>query len=142
MPQPNPYSKYQDVRFSTTNKGSLILMMYDGAIRFLEEAKKKMAIKDFSGRGLNIDRAFSALNELRTSLQFEHDAKLADGLNQLYFFMTRQLSHASLKNDIKSVDLIIDLLKGLREAWKEAAVIEYGDAKKTPAPAKISNFSA
>ena len=142
MPQPNPYSKYQDVRFSTTNKGSLILMMYDGAIRFLEEAKKKMAVKDFSGRGLYIDRAFSALNELRTSLQFEHDEKLADSLNQLYFFMTKQLSQASLKNDIRSVETIIDLLKGLRGAWKEAAEKEYGDVKKTPQHARISNFSA
>jgi len=137
MPQPNPYSKYQDVRLSTTHKGNLILMMYDGAIRFLEEAKKKMAARDFSGRGLYIDRAFSAINELRTSLNFEHNKQLADSLNQLYFFMTKQLSNATLKNDIKSIDVVIELLRGLRLAWEEAL------KKETAAKAvSVAGFSA
>jgi len=112
-------------------------MLYDAAIRFLEEAKKKMSAKDFSGRGLYLDRAFSAINELRTSLNFEHNRHLADSLNQLYFFMTKQLSNATLKNDIKSIDVVIGLLRGLRLAWEEAL------KKETAAKAvKVAGFSA
>jgi len=120
MTAPNPYAKYQDTRFSTTNKGALILLMYDGTIRFLEEAKKRMKAKDYAGKGLYIDRAYSAIIELRSSLKFDADKKLSDSLNQLYFFMSKQLSKASLDNDVKSVEVVIDLLKGLREAWEQA----------------------
>ena len=120
MAIPNPYVKYQNIRYSTVSRGNLLLMVYDGAIIFLEEAKNRMITKDFSGRGLYIDRAFGAINEMRNSLNFQVDNKLADSLNQLYFFMTKQLSRASLENDVKAVEIVIGLLKGLREVWKEA----------------------
>ncbi len=130
MPNPSPYSKYQDVRFSTTNKGSLILMMYDGAIRFIEEAKKRMAIKDFAGKGYYIDRAFETINELRTSLNFDANEKLANSLNQLYFFMTKQLSKATLENDQQALETVINLLAGLREAWEQAIKKESSKTEK------------
>ncbi|NQS97827.1 MAG: flagellar export chaperone FliS [candidate division Zixibacteria bacterium] len=116
----NPYVEYQNVRYSTVSRGNLLLIVYDGAVNFLEEAKNRMIIKDFSGRGLYIDRAFGAINEMRNSLNYEVDDKLAGSLNQLYFFMTKQLSRASLENDVEAVEIVIALLKGLREVWKEA----------------------
>lgn len=121
MPAPNPYARYQDTRFATTNKGTLIILLYDGTINFLVEAKKRMKNKDFAGKGVYIDRAYSAINELRSSLNFNADQKLSDSLNQLYFFMTKQLSKATLDNDTQAVDIVIDLLKGLRDAWEQAA---------------------
>ena len=120
MAMPNPYAKYLNIRYSTVNRGCLLLMVYDGAINYLEEAKNRMMSGDFSGRGLYIDRAFGAINELRTCLNFQVDNKLADSLNQLYFFMTKQLSKASLENDVDAVEIVVGLLKGLREVWKEA----------------------
>lgn len=129
MPAENPYSKYQDVSLSTVHRGKLLLMVYDGAINFLREAKKRMEAKDFSGKGLFIDRAFGAINELRTTLNFESNHKLADSLNQLYSFMTRQLSQATLKNDTKSIDTVITLLSQLRETWVEAVKEDSGKAK-------------
>jgi flagellar protein FliS len=120
MPAPNPYAKYQDIRLSTVNKGNLVLVLYDGAIKFLEEAKSRMQTKDFAGKGLYLDRAFGAINELRSSLRYDYDKKLAESLNQLYYFMTKQLSLASIKNDVHCIETVIRLLKGLKEAWEEA----------------------
>ena len=121
MPSPNPYSKYLNVRFSTVTKGNLVLLMYDGAINFLEEAKSRMIERDYSGKGIYLDRAFGVINELRTSLNFEVSQKLADSLNQLYFYMTKLLSKATLDNDVKAVETVLELLKGLRESWQQAA---------------------
>jgi len=136
MPRSNPYAKYEDVKFSTSNKGNLILLLYDGTIRFLEEAKKRMEVNDYSGKGLYLDRAFSAINELRTSLNFEADQKLADSLNQLYFFMTKQLSKATIDNDTKALDLVIELLRGLRVAW--AVAVKKESANPSIKPANVS----
>jgi flagellar secretion chaperone FliS len=133
MTAPNPYARYQDTKFSTTNKGALIVMLYDGAIRFLEEAKNRMKVKDFGGKGYYIDKAYGAINELRASLNFNADKKLADSLNQLYFFMTKQLSKATLDNDTKAVDIVIDLLKGLKEAWEQAVKKENPPAQRNAA---------
>lgn len=133
MPAPNPYSKYQNIRVSTVSRGELLVMVYDAAIRYLEEAKNKMIERDFSGKGLYIDRAFSALNELRKSLNFEVDKKLADSLNQLYFFMSKQISKASLDNDTHYIDNVIGLLSGLRNTWKQAAEKEK-NAKPADSP--------
>ena len=136
MPKSNPYAKYEGVKFSTSNKGNLVLMLYDGSIRFLEEAQKRMISKDFSGKGLYLDRAFSAINELRVSLNFEADPKLADALNQLYFFMTKQLSKATIENDVEAVDAVIYLLQGLRETWGE--VVKKESANPAIRPANVS----
>jgi flagellar protein FliS len=133
MPTPNPYSKYPDVRFSTINKGNLVVMLYEGAIRFLEEAKNRMRVRDFAGKGMYIDRAFGAINELRGSLNFEAHEKLADSLNQLYFFMTKQISKASLSNDSKHLEIVIELLKGLKEAWEQAVKKENANNKTSKA---------
>lgn len=133
MPRSNPYAKYEDVKFSTSHKGTLVLLLYDGTIRFLEEAKKRMEIRDYSGKGLYLDRAFSTINELRTSLNFEADQKLADSLNQLYFFMTKQLSKATLDNNTKSLEVVIELLRGLRGAWGEAVKKESANPSVKPA---------
>ena len=126
----NPYSRYQNVKVSTVNRGTLLVMVYDAAIRYLEEAKVKMIERDFSSKGLYIDRAFEALNELRKSLNFEASMELASSLNQLYFFMNKRLSHATLTNDTTAIDDILRLLRGLREAWKEAADKENPGMKK------------
>ncbi|MBL7190131.1 flagellar export chaperone FliS [bacterium] len=130
MPAPNPFAKYQDVNLSTVNQGKLLLKVYDAAISFVREAKSRMETKDYSGRGLYIDRAFGAINELRITLNFEHNPKLADSLNQLYFFMTRQLSQASLKNDAKLLDDVIVLLSQLRNVWDEAVKKENGKPRQ------------
>ena len=136
MPSPNPYARYQNARVSTVNRGELLLMVYDACIRCLKEAKNKMIERDFSGKGLYIDRAYSALNELRKSLNFDADPKLADSLNQLYFFMSKQITKSSLENDPHPLDEVVKLLQGLREAWAEAA-----KAESNTAPSAGANLS-
>jgi len=134
MAQTNPYTNYRNARVSTINRGDMVVLVYDAAIKYLEEVKICMQKKDYNGKGMYMDRAFAAINELRTSLSFDYDRKIAESLSQLYFFMTKQMSNATLKNDIKSVDVVIDILKGLKEAWEQAAKNEKSQ-KPVTAPA-------
>lgn len=115
----NPYAEYEAVQFNTATQPQLILMTYDGAIRFTKEARKRILSKDIPGKGLCIDRAFAAIAELRNSLNLGEGRDVAQSLNNLYFYLTKQLSKANLENSIEPLDLVIEILEGLREAWNE-----------------------
>jgi len=120
VPTPtNPYSEYEAVQFNTAGQPQLILMTYDGAIRFAKEAKKRILAKDYPGKGLCIDRAFAAIAELRNSLNLGEGRDVAQSLNNLYFYLTKQLSKANLENTTDPLDVVIEILSGLREAWNE-----------------------
>jgi flagellar protein FliS len=120
VPAPkNPYTEYEAVQFNTAGQPQLILMTYDGAIRFTKEAKKRILAKDISGKGLCIDRAFAAIAELRNSLNLGEGRDVAQSLNNLYYYLTKQLSRANLDNDTEPLDVVIEILIGLREAWNE-----------------------
>jgi flagellar protein FliS len=94
-------------------------MAYDGAIRFSQEAKKKLESKDLEGKGFYIGKAHSTISELRASLNLEKGGEVAHSLNKLYSFMSRQLTLANFKNDPRPLDLVIKLLTELRDAWRE-----------------------
>ena len=115
----NPYSEYEAVQFNTAGQPQLILMTYDGAIRFAKEAKKRILADDNQGKGLCIDRAFAAIAELRNSLNLGEGRDVAQSLNNLYFYLTKQLSKANLENSIEPLEVVIEILTGLREAWDE-----------------------
>ena len=115
----NPYAEYEAVQFNTATQPQLILMTYDGAIRFTKEAKKRILVKDIPGKGLCIDRAFAAVAELRNSLNLGEGRDVAQSLNNLYFYLTKQLSKANLENSTEPLDVVIEILESLREAWNE-----------------------
>lgn len=121
MAQMNPYAKLKNARVAGVNRGKMIVLVYDAAIQYIEEVKSCISKKDFSGKGIYLDKAFSAINELRVSLSYEHDEKLAGSLNQLYFYMTKQLSKATLENDSAPLNIVVELLRGLKESWQQAA---------------------
>jgi flagellar protein FliS len=115
----NPYAEYKAVQFNTAGQPQLVLMTYDGAIRFAKEAKKRILAKDIPGKGLCIDRAFAAIAELRNSLNLGEGQDVAQSLNNLYFYLTKQLTKANLENDTEPLDVVIEILTGLRQAWEE-----------------------
>ncbi len=115
----NPYTEYEAVQFNTAGQPQLILMTYDGAIRFAKEARKRILVDDAQGKGLCIDRAFAAIAELRNSLNLGEGRDVAQSLNNLYFYLTKQLSKANLENSTEPLDVVIEILTGLREAWDE-----------------------
>ncbi|HID96227.1 MAG TPA: flagellar export chaperone FliS [Candidatus Latescibacteria bacterium] len=119
MASNNPYSRYQQIQVGTASQGSLILMVYDGAIRFSRQAKERMEAGDFEGKGIYINKAYSAISELRKSLNLEAGEEIAFSLERLYSFMGRQLTQANIRNDSRPIDLVIALLSDLREAWKQ-----------------------
>ena len=115
----NAYQQYQRVQTQTASPGELVVMMYNGAIRFLNLAKKRIDAKDVSGANESLLRAQDIVLELMVSVDVT-TGQVARNLFDLYEFMHRHLVQANVRKDAGMVDEVIALLKELLPAWEQA----------------------
>lgn len=110
---------YFQTQVTTTSQGELLLLLYDGAIKFLNQAKERMAARDMAGKGLLISKALDIINELDGSLNPEKGGDLAGNLHKLYFYCNARLLTANLKLNPVLIDEVIKILTGLRGAYAQ-----------------------
>ncbi|NHZ47498.1 flagellar export chaperone FliS, partial [Nitratidesulfovibrio liaohensis] len=108
---------YLQTQVTTTTQGELLLLLYDGAVKFLNQAKEKIAERDYAGKGILISKALDIVNELDASLNLEKGGELAENLHKLYFYCSTRLLNANLKMDVAFIDEVIKILSGLRGAY-------------------------
>ena len=109
---------YQENAVTTQSKGRLIVMLYDGAIKFLKLAIKEIESKDPEAKGKYISKAIDILFELNTVLDTEAGGEIAMNLRKLYLFMGRHLTEANAKQDIGKIEEVIKMLEDLNQSWK------------------------
>ncbi|MCL2124105.1 MAG: flagellar export chaperone FliS, partial [Desulfovibrionaceae bacterium] len=110
---------YFSTHIATTDQGQLLLMLYDGALKFLSQTREKMLARDMAGKGMLISRAIDIINELASSLNMEKGGTLAENLNNLYFLCTTRLLQANAKLDVAQLDSVVNILSGLRNAYAQ-----------------------
>jgi flagellar secretion chaperone FliS len=96
-------------------------MLYEGAIKFLRLAIKKLDEKDYAGKGYYINKAQDVINELNAVLNMEAGGEMATNLRTLYVFMIRHLSEANIKKSPAMIQEVIDLLEELLQGWRSIA---------------------
>lgn len=111
---------YLQTQVSTTTQGDLVIMLYDAALKFLHQAKERMAEKNYAQKGILISKALDILSELQGSLNVNKGGDLAERLQKLYFYCSSRLLTANLKMDVTKIDEVVGILNGLREAFVEA----------------------
>ena len=109
---------YQDSTISTQSKGRLIVMLYDGAIRFMKLAIIEMEKNNYEAKGRYINKALDIINELNVVLDIDAGGEIAGNLRQLYNFMNSRLSEANVKCDPQLVRDVIKLMEELNRGWK------------------------
>lgn len=110
---------YFKTNVSTTDQGHLLIMLYDGALKFLQQAREKILAKDYAAKGILISKVIDIINELSGSLNIEKGGSLATNLNNLYFLCTARLLQANLKLDLNALDSVVKIIEGLRSAYAE-----------------------
>jgi len=109
---------YQQVAVTTQSKGRLIVMLYDGAIKFLRLAIKELEAGNYAVKGQYINRAHDILNELNGVLDIENGGEIARNLRSLYMFMNRRLRQANTKRDPQMIREVVALMEELNQGWK------------------------
>ncbi len=113
------FNQYKTEQYVTTSQGKLIIMLYDGAIRFLQEAIKAIAENDPVNRGHYLGRAEKIIAELNQSLDMKKGAEVAKNLSRLYTYMLEQILICNARGEVKVVrDTIVPILMDLKDAWE------------------------
>ena len=128
----NPYRQYQKTAVTTASREKILLMLYEGAIRFIKQAKIAMEEKRIADKGKYISKATAILSELMATLDFKVGGELAVDLENLYVFMIDKLIEGNIENKVESLTQVENLLNTLYVAWKD--VIENPRADGVPSP--------
>ncbi|MGE0526176.1 MAG: flagellar export chaperone FliS [Bdellovibrionales bacterium] len=114
------YQKYKQTSVQSASKEKLLLMLYEGAIRFMKQALMAIDKKDIAGRGMNIGRAFDIVNELNNTLNHEAGGEIAKNLEQLYMFISEQLTKCNASGERKPLEDALRIMETLHSGWVEA----------------------
>ena len=125
---PNPYAQYQRTQAETASPGEMIVMLYNGALRFLTVARRKLEVQDLEGAGASLLRAQDIVLELMVSVDTSL-GEVARNLFDLYQFMHKHLVLANVKKDAQLIEDVEGLLRELVAAWEQAI---RADKKVTP----------
>ena len=128
--------EYQRSQVQTARPTQLVVMLYDGAIRFLNVAREELGSGDLEARHKNLLRAQRVIGELISSLNSEKGGEVAANLQRVYTFMLQQLVEANLHDKVEPIDHVIDLLRDLRRSWQEV------DNKMSPVTSAVKKHAA
>lgn len=111
---------YRNTEILTANKESVLLLLYEGGIRFLKQAIQAVEQKDIPEKARLIGRVQDIINELRATLNHKEGGELASSLDSLYLFITDRLVSGNKENDPEKLKEALGILSTLHEAWAKA----------------------
>lgn len=138
MPPVNPWASYRSVATQTASPGQLVLMLFDGAIRFLECALNGFGTEDlvesYQTINNNVLRAQAIIHELNLSLNMEQGGECAHTLRRLYDYFDRRLQESNLQKVPAGIEEVIRRLTTLRDAWSQMLQGNTWEPKPEAAP--------
>jgi flagellar protein FliS len=139
----NAYAKTQVT--TTTNQQELIVMAYDGILRFLKIAKEHMVKEEFEQKHVFLCKARAVIEELSATLNREKGGQIADNLWNLYMFFLKKITEANFSNQPEHLDDILPSIQDLRDGWAEMEIPEEDHAaqalNKTAASRESSHLT-
>jgi flagellar secretion chaperone FliS len=140
----NPYTatanQYKNNSILMASPEKILLMLYDGAIRFTRQAIKGMEEGDIATTHHGIAKSLAIITEFTNSLDHQVGGEIAENLDGLYSFMIRELTLGNLKKDPEKLRVVERLLVDLRETWGEA--VEINRKQMMPAEKMIKQATA
>ncbi|WP_257350276.1 flagellar export chaperone FliS [Pseudalkalibacillus decolorationis] len=113
----NPYQAYEQNSVGTASPGELTLMLYNGCLKFLKQAKAAIQDKKTEEKNMNLIKAQKIIQELMVTLNTE--VAVAEQMLQMYDYMNRRLVEANVNNDISIIEEVEGLTIEFRDTWKQ-----------------------
>lgn len=113
---------YKKTAITTSDPMDLLVALYDGFLRFGMQAREQLQREDRGAAGASLSKAIAIVNELNVSLDSGQGEEFAERLGAVYTFVMQELVQCNLKGDPERLDAVLELMRGLRDAWAEAAV--------------------
>jgi flagellar protein FliS len=123
MSRNKPWDSYRKVATQTATPGQLVLMLYDGALRFLEQSLTGFDYRDprlFNQTiNNNILRAQAIIHEMNASLNLQEGGEIASNFRRLYNYFYRRLTEANRTKQKAPITETMTHLRALRDSWAE-----------------------
>jgi flagellar protein FliS len=113
----NPYAAYQNSKIMTASPAELILMLYDGAIKFSNIAVAAIEKNDIEKAHNNIIKTERIILEFRASLDMKYP--VSKDFDVVYEYLIRRLHEANIKKDAEIMEEVLKHLRTMRDTWKE-----------------------
>lgn len=117
VPNSNAYETYQKQKILTATPAELTLMLYEGAIKFLNVAIMGIEKSDMEKAHNNIQKTQRIIDEFRATLDFKYP--VAKEFDKVYEYLQYRLVWANVKKDIEIIEECLGHLRGMRDTWKE-----------------------
>jgi flagellar protein FliS len=118
-----PREAYQRSAVLTATQGQLIVMLYDGANRYLAQASVAMSERQIEAAHNKLRRAELIISHLQASLDYDNGGEIAPRLASIYLFCQRHLNQARIHGDPQRIEQVRGLLGTLRDAWAQIASV-------------------
>lgn len=117
----NRSSMYQEISVNTSSPTKLVVMLYEGALRFLRQAIDDIGQKNYARKSQSVDRTVAIIQHLQGTLDLEKGQEIAYELDRLYSYMSSRIFEGSAQLDPKALQEVAKLLEMLLSGWEEIA---------------------
>lgn len=124
--------EYQKGQVLTASRGEILVLLHNGAIQFLNMARKAMEEGNIVEVHNNIMGAQKILYEFQTTLDRKNGNELAQNLYNLYRYMNKRLIDANIHKNIEALDEVMNFIKEYRDTWSEVVENAKNEKKQNP----------
>ena len=117
MLQKQGYAAYANNKISTASPADLVLMLYEGAIKFCNIAIAAIENNDIEKAHKNIVKVQKIIQEFQIALDFRYAT--AKNFNDVYMYLLQRLTEANIKKDKEILEEVLKHLRTMRDTWKE-----------------------
>lgn len=108
---------YQNNTVNTASGPQLTMMLYNGCIKFINQAIKSVNENDYEAKNTNIQKAQAIVQELMLTL--DQSVEISKQLLPLYEYIHFQLQEGNIKNDVSHLEEALEFMTDFRNTWKE-----------------------
>jgi len=133
--------RYYETSVTTSSPEKLVVMLYQGAIRFLKQAIVDIENHDIKGKNQSVTRALAIVNELQSTLDMTNGKEIAAELNRLYRYVREAIINGSMKLETKPIMTAVKVMSTLLEAWEVVASGTQESTETFPAYAAAQEYT-
>lgn len=104
-----------------TSPLQLVVMCYDGMLRFMRKAREALDSKDIENKVKYVNKTLAIIDELQSSLDFVRGGEVARNLDRVYDYFNRELMKVTMHNNVEALENCERLVRELRSAWAKIA---------------------
>lgn len=117
MARPQYANEYRKASVGSATPLQLVIMLYDGALRFIQQGRHAIQTRDIERQNESLQKAQRILSELICCLDMDKGGEIASNLFAIYTYVYNELVLANMNDDARTLDRCAKILSDLRSSW-------------------------